>query len=73
MELEKDAIEKCVKAMALPGQSSGRGRKNSIVIVDDHLTIPFILIAVQVCLSFSMLMVGNVGGGGEVYFNDGSC
>jgi hypothetical protein len=49
MEIEKDSVEKCVKAMGLPGHSSGgRGRKNSLVIVDDHLTIPFILIAVQV-------------------------
>ena len=48
MESEKDSIEKCVKAMALPSQGSSRGRKNSLVIVDDHLTIPFVLIAVQV-------------------------
>jgi len=50
MEREKDAVEKCVKAMALPsqGSSSSRSRKNSLVIVDDHLIIPFLLITVQV-------------------------
>lgn len=54
MELEKENIEKCVKAMGLPAaqSSSSRGRKNSLVIVDDHLTIPFILIAVQVLFPF---------------------
>lgn len=54
MEREKDAVERCVKAMTLPGQGSGRGRKNSVVIVDDHLIIPFLLIAVQVTF-FNML------------------
>jgi len=50
MEREKDAVEKCVKAMTLPsqGSSSGRSRKNSLVIVDDNLIIPFLLITVQV-------------------------
>lgn len=59
METEKDAIEKCVKAMALPGQGSSRGRKSSIVIVDDHLTIPFVLISVQVQESRCRLTSGN--------------
>lgn len=49
MEREKDAVERCVKAMTLPGQGSSR-RKNSIVIVDEHLTVPFVLITVQVRL-----------------------
>jgi len=57
METEKDAIEKCVKAMALPSQGSSRGRKNSVVIVDDHLTIPFVLISVQV--SIPVLLTDN--------------
>lgn len=49
MEVEKDNIDRCVKAMNLPGTgSSSRGRKNSLVIVDDHLIIPFMLIAIQV-------------------------
>jgi hypothetical protein len=48
MEREKDAVERCVKAMTIPAQGSSRSRKNSIVIVDDHLIIPFVLIAVQV-------------------------
>ena len=48
LEKEKDALEKCVKAMTIPGQGSSRTRKNSIVIVDEHLTIPFVLITVQV-------------------------
>jgi len=48
LEREKDAVEKCVKAMTLPVQGSSRGRKNSLVIVDDHLVVPFLLIAVQV-------------------------
>ena len=54
MEREKDAVEKCVKAMALPsqGSSSSRSRKNSLVIVDDHLIIPFLLITVQVQTSY---------------------
>jgi len=49
MEVEKEAIERCVKAMGLPLASSSRVRKNSVVIVDDHLVIPFMLIAIQVC------------------------
>ena len=49
MEREKVAVEKCVKAMTLPSQgSSSRSRKNSLVIVDEHLIIPFLLITVQV-------------------------
>jgi hypothetical protein len=48
LEHEKDNVERCVKALGYPGQGSSRGRKNSLVIVDDHLIIPFILIAVQV-------------------------
>ena len=59
MENEKEAIEKCVKAMALPSQGSSRGRKNSVVIVDDHLTIPFVLIAVQVRILGIELTTGN--------------
>ena len=49
MEVEKEAIERCVKAMGLPLASSSRVRKNSVVIVDEHLVIPFMLIAIQVC------------------------
>jgi hypothetical protein len=48
MEAEKDNIDRCVKAMSLPNAGSSRGRKNSLVIVDDQLIIPFMLIAIQV-------------------------
>lgn len=48
LEKEKESLEKCVKAMTLPGHGSSRSRKNSVVIVDDHLIVPFILITVQV-------------------------
>jgi hypothetical protein len=47
LDAEKENVERCVKAMGLPSQGSSR-RKNSIVIVDDHLIIPFLLITVQV-------------------------
>ena len=51
LELEKEAVERCVKAMTVPSQGSSR-RKNSLVIVDDHLIIPFLLITVQVSLLY---------------------
>jgi len=74
MENEKDAIEKCVKAMALPSQGSSRGRKNSVVIVDDHLTIPFVLISVQVQLVGKWLLTtGNSECCSPVYHFDGIC
>ena len=63
MEREKDAVEKCVKAMALPsqGSTSSRSRKNSLVIVDDNLIIPFLLITVQVTSSFKIQGIDGVG------------
>jgi hypothetical protein len=48
LEMEKENVERCVKALSLPNQTSGRGRKNSVVIVDEHLSVPFLLVAVQV-------------------------
>jgi hypothetical protein len=66
LDAEKENVERCVKAMGLPSQGSSR-RKNSIVIVDDHLIIPFLLITVQVCQSLTLLMAGNVGCGRQVY------
>jgi len=61
LEAEKEAIERCVKAMTVPSQGSSR-RKNSLVIVDDHLIIPFLLITVQVFpFSDVGLIAGNVG------------
>jgi hypothetical protein len=61
MEMEKDILEKCVKAMNLPNQTSSRGRKNSVVVVDEQLSIPFLLVSVQVGL-LSSLISGNFSG-----------
>lgn len=47
LEREKENVERCVKAMGLPSQGTNR-RKNSLVIVDENLTIPFVLISVKV-------------------------
>ena len=49
LEKEKENVERCVKAMGLPSQRTNR-RKNSLVIVDENLTIPFMLISVKVTI-----------------------
>jgi len=66
IDLERDAIERCIKAMGLPGTGSSRARKNSLVIVDDHLIIPFMLIAIQVFTPLTRLIIGNTECGGQV-------
>jgi hypothetical protein len=66
MEIEREAIEKCIKAMGLPNQASSRIRKNSIVMVDDHLIIPFVLLAIRVPPVVTELTVGNACGGSKI-------
>jgi hypothetical protein len=51
LEREKENVERCVKSMGLALSQGTNRRKNSIVIVDENLTIPFVLIGVQVILT----------------------
>jgi son of sevenless len=62
LEMEKENVERCVKALGLPNQTSGRGRKNSVVIVDEHLSVPFLLVAVQVSHTPTHLLFGLIKG-----------
>src|SRR5204862_4878260 len=71
LEREKDFCERSVKAMTLPGHGGSTSRrKNSLVIVDEHLIIPFLLIAVEVItlkIFNMMLMIGNAECRSKVY------